>query len=142
MPSTAWRPIVPLRLCLCLLLGLPGPAATDRPERPTGRFDQEPPKVLSLAITPTIIDVRQTAKMLETSVRVTDDFSGVAKVELEVAAVEQRTANRILIESLTHLSASEPHLAPALEKKMAEAGIQPPNEDADLDDGDDGDEFE
>jgi hypothetical protein len=82
---TAWRPLLPLRLCLCLLLGLPGPAATDRPERPTGRFDQEPPKVLSLAITPTIIDVRQTAKMLETSVRVTDDFSGVAKVELEVA---------------------------------------------------------
>ena len=63
-------------------------------------------------------------------------------LELEVAAVEQRTANRILIESLTHLSASEPNLAPALEKKMAEAGIQPPIEDADLDDGDDGDEFE
>ena len=57
----------------------------DAPERPPDRFDTEPPKVKSLTITPTFIDVRQTAKMLETSVHVTDDFSGVAKVELEVA---------------------------------------------------------
>ena len=81
-----------MNLCLVLLLLLlllhgPWLVSTDDdlPDRPAGRFDQEPPKVLSLAITPTIIDVRQTAKMLETSVRVTDDFSGVAKVELEVA---------------------------------------------------------
>ena len=74
-----------LRLCLFLLLGLAAPGATDLPERPTGRYDQEPPKVTELTITPNIIDVRQTAKMLETSVWVEDDFSGVAKVELEVA---------------------------------------------------------
>ena len=55
------------------------------PERPPGRYDLSPPQVLSLAITPTTIDVREGSKMLETSVRVIDDFSGVAKVELEVA---------------------------------------------------------
>jgi hypothetical protein len=57
----------------------------DLPERPPGRFDILPPQVLSLAITPTLIDVRETGQMLETSVRVIDDFAGVAKVELEVS---------------------------------------------------------
>ena len=55
-------------------------------------------------------------------------------VELEVAAIEQRAANRVLVEGLAQLSAVEPKLAQALEKKMAEAGIQPPTEDVELDD--------
>ena len=84
MAAARRLPLLPV-VFLCLLLIPSRPTVVDPPERPTGRFDQEPPKVLSLAITPTIIDVRQQAKMLETSVRVTDDFSGVAKVELEVA---------------------------------------------------------
>ena len=54
--------------------------------------------------------------------------------ELEVAAIEQRSANRVLVESLTQLSASQPTLAVVLEAKMAEAGIQPPTENTDLDD--------
>merc|ERR1719231_1547637 len=60
-------------------------------------------------------------------------------LELEVAAIEQRAANRVLIDSLTQLSTSEPALAAALETKMAEAGGQPPGDDGDLDDdgGDD-----
>ena len=56
-------------------------------------------------------------------------------VELEVAAVEQRSANRVLVDGLSRLAAVEPNLALALETKMAEAGIQPPTEDdVDFDD--------
>ena len=40
----------------------------------------------------------------------------------------------MLVESLTQLSASQPTLAVVLEAKMAEAGIQPPTENTDLDD--------
>jgi len=60
-------------------------------------------------------------------------------LELEVAAIEQRSANRVLIQSLTQLAASDPQLALALEQKMAEAGIQPPTEDPELDGDDDDD---
>ena len=60
-------------------------------------------------------------------------------LELEVAAIEQRSANRVLVDGLARLSASEPNLALALETKMAEAGIQPPTDDADLDEGADED---
>jgi chromosome segregation ATPase len=55
-------------------------------------------------------------------------------IELEVAAIEQRSANRVLINGLMELSAMEPILAQALEVKIAEAGIQPPADDPDLDD--------
>jgi len=67
------------------------------------------------------------------------DPADATLLELEVAAIEQRSANRVLIDALTQLSGSEPALAGALESKMAEAGIQPPTEDADLEDegGDD-----
>ena len=58
-------------------------------------------------------------------------------LELEVAAIEQRSANRVLVDGLSQLAAIEPNLGLALETKMAEAGIQPPTEDADLDEGDD-----
>ena len=58
-------------------------------------------------------------------------------LELEGAAIEQRSANRVLVDGLTQLAQSAPSLATALETKMAEAGIQPPTEDADLDEGDD-----
>jgi len=55
-------------------------------------------------------------------------------LELEVAAIEQRSANRVLVDGLTQLARSEPSLAALLEQKMADAGIQPPMEDADLND--------
>jgi len=56
-------------------------------------------------------------------------------LELEVAAIEQRSANRVLVDGLMQLAKAEPSLAPLLEQKMADAGIQPPAEDADLDEG-------
>ena len=61
------------------------------------------------------------------------------ELELEIASIEQRSANKALIQSLTQLAAADQPLALALEKKMAEAGIQPPTDDPDLDDdvGDD-----
>ena len=62
------------------------------------------------------------------------DPADTTLLELEVAAIEQRSANRVLVESLTQLSASQPTLAVVLEAKMAEAGIQPPTENTDLDD--------
>ena len=68
------------------------------------------------------------------------DPADQTSVELEAAALEQRTANRILLDGLTSLSANEPALAQALEAKMADAGIQPPMDDAELGDADDGDE--
>ena len=62
------------------------------------------------------------------------DVTEETLLELEVAAIRQRSANRVLVDSLTRLAASEPNLSLAVEGKMAEAGIQPPTEDADLDD--------
>ena len=55
------------------------------PQRPPGLFDFNPPALLSLMITPTLIDVRQRSQMFETSVLLTDDFSGVAKVTIKVS---------------------------------------------------------
>lgn len=54
-------------------------------ERPGGLFDVTPPQLLSLRITPTLIDVREEAQMFETSVRVSDDFSGTAQVTIKVS---------------------------------------------------------
>ncbi len=54
-------------------------------DRPLGAHDTAPPQVLSLSISPTVLDVRTEAKMLEAAVHVTDDFSGTSKVEIEVA---------------------------------------------------------
>jgi len=58
---------------------------TNYPHTSQGLFDVTPPALLSLAITPTLIDVRVSSKMFETSVHVTDDFSGVASVTLKVS---------------------------------------------------------
>jgi len=59
-------------------------------------------------------------------------------LELEVDAVVQRSANRVLIDGLTQLSAADQNLALALENKMSEAGIQPPAEEPGLEDDGDG----
>jgi len=59
-------------------------------------------------------------------------------LELEVDAVVQRSSNRVLIDGLMQLSATDQNLALALENKMSEAGIQPPAEEPGLDDDDDG----
>merc|ERR1719231_1277233 len=58
------------------------------------------------------------------------DPADATLLELEVAAIEQRAANRVLVDGLTQLARSDGALASALENKMAEAGIQPPTEDA------------
>ena len=54
-------------------------------ERPGGIYDTTPPQLLSLKISPTLINVRSEAQMFETSVHVTDDFSGVAFVSIKVS---------------------------------------------------------
>jgi len=60
--------------------------------------------------------------------------SSKTELELEMAAIEQRSANRVLVEALAQLAGTDDQLALALEQKMAEAGIQPPTADPDLDD--------
>ncbi|KOO52804.1 flagella associated protein [Chrysochromulina tobinii] len=57
-------------------------------------------------------------------------------LELELALIEQRSTNRALIEALTAIAANDPKLAMALETKMAQAGVQPPAFDPELDDDD------
>jgi len=57
-------------------------------------------------------------------------------LELELALIEQRSTNRSLIEALTAIAANDPKLAMALETKMAQAGVQPPAFDPELDDDD------
>mmetsp|Transcript_3573 Transcript_3573/g.9535 ORF Transcript_3573/g.9535 Transcript_3573/m.9535 type:complete len:880 (+) Transcript_3573:71-2710(+) len=81
----------------------------------------------------------QVQRMLAEHRRSTQAEPGVqTALELELAAIEQRTTNHVLIEGLSQLAGSDQQLALALEKKMAEAGIEPPMMDADLDDdGDD-----
>ncbi len=80
-------PHVPLLFILILLFPTRSSSQTQTfmPDRPPGLFDSTPPTLLSLMITPTLIDVRQQSQMFETSVHVTDDFSGVAKVTIKVS---------------------------------------------------------
>ena len=69
----------------CVLMLTIACCVADEPDRPPGVFDTRPPELLSLAITPTLIDVRSSAKMFETSVHVIDDFSGCASVTIKVS---------------------------------------------------------
>ena len=84
-PQHAQSTMLLLLLLLLLLLPASIDSSMPTPERPPGLFDFNPPSLLSLMITPTLIDVRQQSQMFETSVHVTDDFSGVAKVTIKVS---------------------------------------------------------
>ena len=55
-------------------------------------------------------------------------------LELEVAAIEKRNANQLLVDGLTVLARQDQTLALALEKHMADAGVHPPNGEGDEND--------
>ena len=62
------------------------PSATgQQPERPPGLFDFNPPVVETLSISPTVLNVQQEEQYVTVICRVSDDFSGVAKVEVELS---------------------------------------------------------
>ncbi len=56
-------------------------------------------------------------------------------LELEAAASERRASNRALLLGLSQLAQADGAVAAALEKKMSEAGIQPPEEEEDAETG-------
>jgi hypothetical protein len=64
----------------------PRPSAKDQqPDRPPGLFDFNPPVVETLSISPTVLNVQQEEQYVTVICRVSDDFSGVAKVEVELS---------------------------------------------------------
>lgn len=52
---------------------------------PPGLFDFNPPVVETLSISPTVLNVQQEEQYVTVICRVSDDFSGVAKVEVELS---------------------------------------------------------
>ena len=56
-----------------------------QPDRPPGLFDINPPVVETLSISPTVLNVQQEEQYVTVICRVSDDFSGVAKVEVELS---------------------------------------------------------
>ena len=64
----------------------PRPSAKDeQPDRPPGLFDFNPPVVETLSISPTVLNVQQEEQYVTVICRVSDDFSGVAKVEVQLS---------------------------------------------------------
>ena len=57
-------------------------------------------------------------------------------IELEAAVVEQRATNRVLFAALAKVAATDQQLAMSIEAQIAEAGLQPPAADIDLDEDD------
>jgi hypothetical protein len=60
-------------------------SAGQQPDRPPGLFDFNPPVVETLSISPTVLNVQQEEQYVTVICRVSDDFSGVAKVEVELS---------------------------------------------------------
>ena len=54
-------------------------------------------------------------------------------LEMEAAVSDKRSAAMAVVQGLTQLAMQDPQLAPSIEKKMAEAGIQPPGVDEMID---------
>ena len=50
-------------------------------------------------------------------------------LELQVAHDDTRAAGLAVVQGLTQLAMQDPRLAPVIERKMVDAGIQPPGPD-------------
>ena len=58
-------------------------------------------------------------------------------LELQAALDDTRAAGLSVVQGLTQLAMQDPQLAPTVERKMVEAGIQPPGPDDVVDEIDD-----